>query len=104
MRPGQRFAVDVFLEQAFAHHEGEGPLGATPWAVGLLVDDVAQIVEAARRAGFAVVEPFLAGLAAFPGFGGEAEDFDFHAAAFERAGEDVGATGGDHDWAATHRA
>ena len=48
VRPGQRLAVDVLLEQALAHHQGERALGAPPGRIRRLVDDVAQIVEAAR--------------------------------------------------------
>ena len=48
VRPGQRLAVDVLLEQALAHHQRERALGAPPGRIGRLVDDVAQVVEAAR--------------------------------------------------------
>jgi len=54
--------------------------------------------------------PGLVGLAeatrlpALPRAGGEAEDFGLHAAALQRAGENVGAGGGNGDRAATHRA
>ena len=104
VRPGERLAVDVLLEQALAHHQCEVALGAPPGCVGGLVDDVAQIVEAARSWRLACSEPGFARLAALPGARGEAEDLDLDAAALERAREDVGAAGRDHDRAAAHRA
>ncbi len=45
--PVQRLAVDVLLEQALAHHQAEIAPRAPPRRVGGLVDDVAQVVEAA---------------------------------------------------------
>src|SRR5262249_53848791 len=41
VRPEQRLAVDILLEQPFAHHQPQAGLGAAPRLVGLLVDDVA---------------------------------------------------------------
>src|SRR5204863_9252362 len=49
-------------------------------------------------------KPLLARLASLPGARGEAEDLDLHAAALERAREDVGAAGRDHDRTAAHGA
>src|SRR3954447_5274113 len=49
-------------------------------------------------------EPRFAALSALPAAGGEAEDFGRHSAAFEGAGEDVGADRGDRDRTAAHRA
>ena len=77
---------------------------APPGHIGGLVDDVAQIVEAARIGGFARGKPLLARLAALPLPRREAEDFDLDAAALQRAGEDIGAAGGDHDRPSAHRA
>jgi hypothetical protein len=51
VRPEQRLAVDVFLQQALAHHQAEVAARAAPGLVGLLVDDVAQVVEAAGIGG-----------------------------------------------------
>src|SRR3546814_18435714 len=65
--------------------------------VGGLVDDVAQVVEAAGVRRTAGGEPVLAALPALPCAGGEAEDFGLDPAAFERAHEDVGADRGDAD-------
>src|SRR6478735_1334727 len=48
--------------------------------------------------------PILAALPALPRPRGEAENLGLHAAAFERAREDVGADRGDADRAAAHRA
>src|SRR5690606_15716496 len=50
------------------------------------------------------LEPLLAALPALPRAGGETEDLDLHAAAFERAGHDVGADRGDADGPPAHRA
>ena len=51
VRPVERLAVDVLLEQALAHHQAEILARAPPGRVGRLVDDVAQIVEPARIGG-----------------------------------------------------
>ena len=104
VRPGQRLAVDVLLEQALAHHQAEIAPRAPPGRVGGLVDDVAQIVEAAGVGRLAGLQPRLARLAALPGAGGEAEDLDLDAAALQRARQDVGAGRGDRDRPAAHRA
>src|SRR6267142_7102355 len=48
MRPVKRLAVDVLLEQALAHHQAEILARAPPGRIGRLVDDVAQVIEAAR--------------------------------------------------------
>src|SRR6266446_9679074 len=79
VRPVERLAVDVLLQQAFAHHQPEILACAPPRRVGRLVNDVAQIVEAARIRGLAGREPRLARLAALPGSRGEAEDLDLDA-------------------------
>src|SRR5690606_31113187 len=104
VRPVERLAVDVFLEQALAHHQAEILARAPPRRIGRLVDDVAQIVEAAGIRWLAGGEPRLARLAAFPGPRREAENLDFDAAALQRAGEDVGAGRRHRDRAAAHRA
>ena len=104
VRPVERLAVDVLLQQALAHHQAEILARAPPGRVGGLVDDVAQVVEAAGIGGLAGLQPGLARLAALPGARGEAEDLDLDAAALERAGEDVGAGRRDRDRPAAHRA
>src|SRR5581483_9560984 len=90
VRPVERLAVDVLLEQTLAHHQAEILARPAPRRVGRLVDDVAQIVEAAGIGRLAGGEPLLARLPALPGAGGEAEDLDLDAAALQRAGENVG--------------
>ena len=85
VRPHQRLAVDILLQQALAHHQAEILARAPPGRVGGLVDDVAQVVEAAGRRRLAGLQPFLARLAALPGAGGEAEDLDLDAAALQGA-------------------
>src|SRR5665647_3656140 len=67
VRPVERLAVDVFLEQAFAHHQPEIFARAPPRRVGGFVDDVAQVVEAAGIGRLAGGEPMLARLATLPG-------------------------------------
>ena len=46
VRPDERFAVDVLLQEFLAHHQAEVAPGMAPRVVGGPVDDVAQIVEA----------------------------------------------------------
>ena len=100
----QRLAVDVLLQQPFAHHQRQRALGAPPGRIGRLVDDVPQIVEAAGVGRLAGGEPRLARLPALPGPRGEAQDLDLDAAALERARQDVGAAGCDHDGTTAHGA
>src|SRR5256885_14909858 len=83
VRPDQRLAVDVLLEDALAQHQPEAAPGAAPGGVGGFVDDVAQIVEAPRVGRLAGGDPALARLPAFPGACRKAEDLDLDAAAFE---------------------
>ena len=104
VRPVERLAVDVLLEQALAHHQPEILARAAPGRVGRLVDDVAQIVEPSRIGRLAGGKPGLARLAALPGPGGEAEDLDLDAAALQRAGEDIGAGRRHRDRTSAHRA
>ena len=104
MRPLQGLAVDVFLQQPLAHHQPEIAPGMPPRLVGRLVDDVADVVDAARIGRAPRFQPGLAALATLPGAGGEAEDLDLHAATLERAGEDIAADRRDGDRAAAHRA
>src|SRR6202022_1080131 len=73
MRPDQRLAVDVFLQDALAQHQSEIASGAPPGGVGRFVDDVAQIVEPPRVLRFAGSDPALARLPALPGAGGKPE-------------------------------
>uniref|UniRef100_A0A0N5A5N4 LigA n=1 Tax=Parastrongyloides trichosuri TaxID=131310 RepID=A0A0N5A5N4_PARTI len=104
VRPFQRLAVDVFLQQALAHHQAQVLLGPAPRRIGALVDDVAQVVQAARIGRLAGADPGLARLAALPGAGGEAQDLDLDAAPLQRPRQDVGADRRDHDRAPAHRA
>ena len=104
MRPVERLAVDVLLEQALAHHQAEILARAPPRRIGGLVDDVAQVVEPAGIGRLAGREPGLARLPALPGARGEAEDLDLDAAALQRARQDVGAGRRHRDRPAAHRA
>src|SRR5690606_38177266 len=94
VRPHQRLAVDILLEQPLAHHQPQRLARAAIGLVGGFVDDVAKIVETAGVRGAARGEPILAALPALPRPRREAEDFGLHTAAFERAREDVGADRG----------
>src|SRR5260221_5219526 len=104
MRPEQRLAVDVLLEDALAQHEPEAARRPPPRRVGRLVDDVPEIVEPAGVGRLAGGDPFLARLAALPRPRGEAENLDLDAGALECARQDVGAHRRDGDRPAAHRA
>src|SRR5262245_25404860 len=80
VRPVERLAVDVLLQEALAHHQAKVFPRAAPGGVGRLVDDVTQVVQPARIGRLAGGEPGLAGLAALPGAGGEAQNLDLDAA------------------------
>src|SRR5204863_182891 len=76
MRPGERLAVDVFLQEALAHHQAEILPRPPPWRIGSLVDDVPQVVQPSRRRGLAGLQPGLPRLSALPGPRGEAQNLD----------------------------
>src|SRR6266851_9490582 len=61
VRPVQRFAVDVFLQKALAHHQPQILARAPPRRVGRFVDDVPEIVEASWIGRLAGGEPRFAG-------------------------------------------
>src|SRR5262245_31689327 len=104
MRPSERLAVDILLEQALAHHQSEIASRPAPGRVGGLVNDMAQVVEPSGKRRLQRVQPSLARMAALPRPGGEAEDLDLDAAALEGARKDIGAAGRNHDRAPAHRA
>ena len=81
MRPLEGLAVDILFEQTFFHHQPKIGSGAAPRGIGAFVDDVAQIIEAARPLRAAFCEPFLTALPAFPCTGCEAQNLNLHAAA-----------------------
>src|SRR5215831_4888087 len=81
--PRQRLPVDVLLEQALAHHQGEGALGTAPGSVGRLVYNVSEVVEATGIGRLACGEPGFACLSTLPGPGGEAQNFHLDAATLE---------------------
>src|SRR5471030_681919 len=103
MRPVERFAVDVFFQQPLAHHQAKVFARPPPWSVGALVDEMAQIVEAAGGWRLAGLQPGFARLSALPGAGGEAENLHLDAAALERARQNIGAGRRDRDRASAHR-
>src|SRR5512132_1333712 len=102
VRPGERLAVNTLLKQAFAHHQPEIAARTPPRCIGRLVDYVTEVVEPPRERRLERIQPLFARMPALPGARGEAEDLDLHAAALERAGENIGATGRDHDRAPAH--
>ena len=104
VRPFQRLAVDVLLEQPLLHHQPEVRPRPPPRRVGRLVDDVAQVVQPPGQRRAVRGEPGLAALAALPGAGGEAEDLDLDLAALQRARQHVGRDRRDRDRPAAHRA
>src|ERR1051326_2977137 len=100
MCPGEGLAVDILLQDPFAQHQPEITSGAAPRRIRRLVNDVPQVIEAARVGRLAGGDPALARLPALPGAGRKAEDLDLDAATLQRAGENVGAHRGDRDRAA----
>src|SRR5690606_33220995 len=88
MRPEQRLAVDIFLEDALAQHQAQALARPPPRRVGRLVNDVSQIVEPPGIGGLPGRDPFLAALAALPHARGEAQDLDLDAAALQRTRQD----------------
>src|ERR1043165_7412186 len=89
MRPVERLAVDVLLEQSLAHHQAKVLARAPPWRIRRFVDDVAQIVESAGIGWLAAGKPRLARLPALPGARREAKNLDLHAAALQGARQNV---------------
>src|SRR5262245_4330799 len=102
VRPVQRLAVDVLLEQALAHHQAKILPRTAPGGIGGFVDDMAEIIEPARVRRLAGGKPGLSRLPALPGPRGEAEDFYLDPAALQRARENVGAGRSDRNGAAAH--
>ena len=102
MRPHQRLSVDVLFQQSLAHHQPELTARAAPGFVGLLVDDVTKIIKAARIGRLAIAQPRLTRLAALPRAGGEAQDFGFHPAAFQRARQNIRADCRDRNGPPAH--
>src|SRR3546814_13119746 len=77
--------------------------GAPPGLVGLLIEDVPEIVEAPRMRRPPFRQPAFARLPALPGPGGEAQYLDLDAAPLERARENVGRNRRDRDRPPPHR-
>src|SRR3546814_9864094 len=93
MRPEERLAIDVFLEQPFAHHQAEIASRPTPGFVSLLVDDMAQVIQPARMGRAACGQPVFPRLSPFPGSCRETEYFGFYATAFPGGRQYVGPDG-----------
>src|SRR3546814_15344333 len=102
MRPEERLAIDVFLEQPFAHHQAEIASRPTPGFVSLLVDDMAQVIQPARMGRAACGQPVFPRLSPFPGACRETEYFCLDATAFPAARQYVCTDGGDPDGPAAH--
>ncbi len=105
VRPQQRLAVDVLLQQPLAQHQAEVLARAPPGRVGRLVDDVAQVVEAARDCAACPRRATARGYC--PPFQARVVKpriSTFTRAALQRARQDVGAHRGDGDRPAAHRA
>src|SRR5690606_4758548 len=64
MGPNQRLAVNIFLEQSLAHHQPERFARTAIGFVSRLVDDMPEVVEAARMRRTPGGEPVLAALSA----------------------------------------
>ena len=91
MRPEQGLAVNIFLKQAFAHHQPQILARAPPRRICRFVDDMTQIIEASWARRLASFDPVFTAEAALPGFGCEPENLDFHAATFQRSRKNVSA-------------
>src|SRR3984957_8539363 len=102
VRPVERLAVDVLLEQALAHHEAKVLARAPPRRVRRFVNEMAQIVETSGIGWFPCLKPGLARLSAFPGASREAENLDLDAAALECARENIRASRRNRDRTAAH--
>ena len=46
VRPDERLAVDILLQQVLSHHQAKIALRPAPGVIGALVDDVAKVVQA----------------------------------------------------------
>src|ERR1700722_3161241 len=103
MSPIQSLAIDILFQEALAHHQAEVLTRAPPRRVGALVDEMAQIIEPARRGRLASLQPRFARLAALPGPRGETENLDLDAAALQGACQNIGASRCDRDRAPAHR-
>src|SRR3546814_11799237 len=97
MRPEERLAIDVFLEQPFAHHQAEIASRPTPGFVSLLVDDMAQVIQPARMGRSACGQPAFPQLSPFPGACRETEYFSLDAPAFQSPRTYLGPVGGYTD-------
>src|SRR3546814_18762868 len=98
MRPEERLAIDVFLEQPFAHHQAEIASRPTPGFVSLLVDDMAQVIQPARMGRADFGQPVFPRLSPFPGTCRETESFCLDASAFQGERKYIASDGGDVDW------
>src|SRR3546814_11145262 len=93
MRPEERLAIDVFLEQPFAHHQAEIASRPTPGFVSLLVDDMAQVIQPARMGRAACGHPVFPPLSPYPGACRDTRYFAFNATTFKVARHHVGPGG-----------
>ncbi len=103
VRPFQRLAVDVFLQQALFHHQPKVGPCPPPGRVGALVDDVAQIIQASGLLFAPRVQPGLAALAALPSLCCKTQNLDLDAAPLKRTRQNVGADRRNRDRPPAHR-
>src|SRR5262249_24964590 len=102
--PVQRLAVDILLQQAFAHDQAQVLARTPPGCVGRLVDNMAQVIQSAGVGWLAGRKPVLARLAALPGTRRKPENLDLDAAPFERPRENISASRSNGDRPTAHRA
>ena len=102
VRPQQCFAIDVLFQQVFLQHQRQVAARTAPRRIGVFVDDVTHVAETAGVATCASLQPILAGLAAFPGAGGEAQNLYLHPATLKRARQHIRAERGEQDRASAH--
>ena len=102
--PDEGFAVDIFLKQPFLEHQAEIFAAAAHGRLRGFINDVTDVIEPAGIFGAAALLPEIAGLAAFPGAGGKAEDFGLEVTTLQRLGDDIGGHGGNRDGPAAHGA
>ena len=60
MRPHQRFAINIFFQNAFTQHQAQRFAGAPPWGICRLVNNMPQIVKPAGLRRLAGLLPCLA--------------------------------------------
>ena len=104
MRPFQRLAIDVFLEQPLFHHQAKVRPDPPPRRIRRFIDDVAQIIQPPGMLRAALRQPFLTSLAALPRPCVKAKDLDLDRTPFQRARQNIGANRSNGNRPPPHRA